>query len=69
MRIRYGAATAAAGLSLALLTGCASNEPAPSPQLTAVRQSIDQAQQADAQNYATRQLNMAREKLGRAEEC
>jgi hypothetical protein len=59
----------AGAFSLTLLTACASKEPAASPQLTAVRQSIDQAQQADAQHYATRELNMARSKLDAAEEA
>jgi hypothetical protein len=64
-----GALGATSALSLAFLAGCASNEPVASPQLTAVRQAIDQAQQADAQHYATREINTARNKLEAAEDA
>ncbi|HEU4617060.1 MAG TPA: DUF4398 domain-containing protein [Gammaproteobacteria bacterium] len=60
---------AASAFAIALLSACASKEPAASPQLTAVRQTIDQAQQADAQHYATREINMARSKLEAAEDA
>lgn len=69
MKNQIGVLAGTSALSVMLLAGCASNEPVAAPQLTAVRQAIDQAQQADAQNYATREINMAREKLEAAEDA
>jgi hypothetical protein len=69
MKNSIGVLTATSILTLTLLSGCASKEPAASPQLTAVRQAIDQAQQADAQHYATREINTARSKLEAAEDA
>ncbi|HEY8518618.1 MAG TPA: DUF4398 domain-containing protein [Gammaproteobacteria bacterium] len=63
--------TIAAGavLATAMVTGCAGNRELPSPGFTQAQASIDQAEQANAQRYASQELNMAREKLDQAREA
>src|SRR5690606_202238 len=60
------------GIVAALLVaaaGCAGNQPATSASIEEAEQRIDEAERADAQRYANRELNMAREKLIAAREA
>jgi hypothetical protein len=62
--------TALATAALALLvTGCAGNQPAASARFTEAQQSIEEAERAEAQRYATRELNTARETLDLARQA
>ena len=60
---------AAAVLALGSIAGCAGNQPAPSAAIDRAEQRIDEANRAEAQRYANRELNMAREKLTLAREA
>jgi len=62
-------AGAGAVASLVLAAGCAGNQPAPAASIEQAEQRIDEAERADAQRYANRELNMAREKLLQAREA
>ncbi|HEX6993483.1 MAG TPA: DUF4398 domain-containing protein [Gammaproteobacteria bacterium] len=55
--------------SLVLAAGCAGNQPVPAASIEQAEQRIDEAERADAQRYANRELNMAREKLLAAREA
>ena len=57
------AASALAAVSLVVVAGCAGNRPATSAGIEEAEQRIDEAERAEAQRYANRELNMAREKL------
>jgi len=63
------AASAAAVACLAIAAGCAGNQSVPSASIQQAEQRIDEAERADAQRYANRELNMAREKLLQAREA
>src|SRR5690606_21485674 len=63
------AASAAAVACLAIAAGCAGNQSVPSASIEQAEQRIDEAERADAQRYANRELNMAREKLLQAREA
>lgn len=52
---------------LVVLTGCATQAPAPEKQITLATQSIAQAQSSGAVEYAPVELKSAREKLNQAE--
>lgn len=60
---------ATTGLALGLLAGCAGNQAAVTDRFTEAQQSIDEAERAGAQRYATRELNTARETLDQAREA
>ncbi|HEX6998150.1 MAG TPA: DUF4398 domain-containing protein [Gammaproteobacteria bacterium] len=62
-------AASAVMLAAAMAAGCAGNDQLPSPGFTQAQASIDQAEQANAQRYASQELNMAREKLDQAREA
>src|SRR5690606_7467802 len=55
--------------SLVLAAGCAGNQAVPASNMQLAEQRIDEAERADAQRYANRELNMAREKLLQAREA
>jgi|GEM_PF-1434501 len=59
----------AAAICLAFGAGCAGNQAVPSASIDQAAQRIDEAERADAQRYANRELNMAREKLIQAREA
>lgn len=61
-----GAALAAAA---ALTAGCASNQAVPTASIEQAEQRLEEAERAEAQRYANRELNMAREKLIEAREA
>lgn len=62
--------TSALAAALALLvTGCAGNQPAASARFDEAQQSIEEAERAEAQRYATRELNTARETLDLARQA
>ncbi len=62
---RGAAAIAALGLSAAVLTGCAGNPP--TEQFAVANAVISSAESAGAQQYANTELQMARDKLQRAQ--
>lgn len=62
-------AGAAAAACLAFGAGCAGNQPVPAASIEQAAQRIDEAERAEAQRYANRELNMAREKLIQAREA
>lgn len=62
-------AGAAAPALLVFAAGCASNQPVPSASIEQAEQRIEEAERADAQRYATRALNTAREQLLQAREA
>ncbi|HKZ73344.1 MAG TPA: DUF4398 domain-containing protein [Steroidobacteraceae bacterium] len=64
--MRRNAAMAAAAVAVAGI-GCASNEPRPTEDLTRARVLIEQAGKAGAQQYASAELQSARDKLRRAD--
>ncbi len=51
------------------LAGCAGNEPRSTPDVAAAQASIEQAERANAEQWAPRELAAARESLRRAEEA
>lgn len=55
--------------ALSVAAGCAGNQPVPSASIDQAEQRIDEAERSDAQRYANRELNMAREKLLQAREA
>lgn len=59
----------AAALMLGTLAGCAGNQTAATDRFTEAQQSIEEAERAGAQRYATRELNTARETLDQAREA
>lgn len=65
--------TAAAGTaalaSLVFVGGCAGNQPVPVASIEQAEQRLEEAERADAQRYANRELNMARDKLLQAREA
>jgi hypothetical protein len=63
------AAGAIGSVSLLVLAGCASNQAVPLASLDAAERRIEEAERAEAQRYANRELNMAREKLLEAREA
>lgn len=69
MRRTKSAAVGVAAASLAVLAGCANNPPATAVSIDEAEERIDEAERAEAQRYATRELNMAREKLVAAREA
>ena len=60
---------AAALASVIFVGGCAGNQPIPAASIQQAEQRIDEAERADAQRYANREINMAREKLLQAREA
>lgn len=62
-------ASAIVAALLAAVAGCAGNQPATSAGIEEAETRIDEAERADAQRYANRELNMAREKLIAAREA
>jgi len=69
MRRTQAAASALIGASLVLAAGCAGNQQVVTSSIEEAEQRIDEAERADAQRYANRELNMAREKLIAAREA
>lgn len=57
-----------AAAALLAAGGCASTPP-PDEEMTLARAAIDEAADADAQRYASRELTSARRNLGRAEQA
>ncbi len=66
--IRRTRLIAGLALTVAMLSACASTPPAPPTEsLAAARQAIKTAEQADAQQFASAELDESRERLARAE--
>ena len=62
--------TLAGGAALVLLAGCASNPPPVSTgSIDEAQQRIEEAERAEAQRYANRELNLARDKVMQALEA
>ncbi len=66
MQKRHTAIAVAAALA-ALGAGCGSNEPRPTEELTRARTLIDQAERTGARQFASAELQMAHEKMRRAD--
>jgi len=54
---------------LVLVAGCAGNQPIPAASIEQAEERIDEAERSNAERYANRELNMAREKLLQAREA
>lgn len=67
MQKRNAAAIAVIAALAALGTGCGSNEPRPTEELTRARTLIDQAERTGARQFASAELQMAHEKMRRAD--
>ncbi|MFS8606868.1 MAG: DUF4398 domain-containing protein [Gammaproteobacteria bacterium] len=67
--MRRTQAAAIAIFAASLAAGCAGNQPVVTSNIEEAEQRIDEAERADAQRYANRELNMAREKLIAAREA
>ena len=70
MRTRNDKALIASGIAALLLavTGCAGNQAVPAS-MTQAEENIGEAERLQAQRYATRELNMARETLDQARQA
>lgn len=69
MRRTKAAAGVVGAVSVVVLGGCAGNQPAAMAGIDDAEARIDEAERAEAQQYANRELNMAREKLIAAREA
>lgn len=69
MRRTKAASIVLGAVSLVGLAGCANNPPETVTSIDQAEERIDEAERAEAQRYATRELNMAREKLLAAREA
>lgn len=69
MKATTAVSSAAAALTLLLATGCAGNQTVASARFTEAQQSIEEAERAEAQRFATRELNTARETLDQAQQA
>lgn len=64
---RYTTVTSILVMALFVLAGCASTPTAPPDELTAAKDAIASAEQADARQYAGAELDEANQKLAQAE--
>lgn len=66
---RSKAAACALAAALVALAGCAGNQAVPTASIEQAEQRIEEAERAEAQRYANRELNLARERLIEAREA
>lgn len=67
--MRHARTAAFAAAAVLAAVGCAGNQAVPVADIDEAEQQIEEAEQAEGQQYANRELNMAREKLEQAREA